>query len=82
MSDWDFLHDMHNAGYSAEDISDAAAVGYAPWQSPSGEDENAAMSPEEEHQLNLSALDSLERLRQTNSITRAQYLDCKAAILK
>ena len=32
MSDWDFLHDMHNQGYSAADIADAAAVGYAPWE--------------------------------------------------
>lgn len=31
MSDWDFLHEMHDRGYSAEDIADAAAVGYAPW---------------------------------------------------
>lgn len=31
MSDWDFLHEMHDKGYSAEDIADAAAVGYAPW---------------------------------------------------
>jgi hypothetical protein len=30
VSDWDFLHDMHNCGYSAEDIADAAACGYAP----------------------------------------------------
>lgn len=82
MSDWDFLHDMHHAGYSADDISDAAAVGYAPWQSPSCEDEGVGTSPEEEQQLKLSALDSLERLRQTNGITRAQYLECKAAILK
>ena len=32
MSDWDFLHDMHDRGYSAEDIADAAACGYAPWE--------------------------------------------------
>lgn len=32
MSDWDFLHDMHDRGYSAEDIADAAASGVAPWQ--------------------------------------------------
>ncbi len=32
MSDWDFLHDMHHEGYSADDIADAAAIGYAPWQ--------------------------------------------------
>jgi hypothetical protein len=28
MSDWDFLHDMHNEGYSPDQISDAAACGY------------------------------------------------------
>ncbi len=30
MSDWDFLHDMHNDGYSPEQIADAAACGYNP----------------------------------------------------
>lgn len=34
MSDWDFLHDMHDRGYSAQEIADAAAVGYAPWDEP------------------------------------------------
>jgi hypothetical protein len=32
MSDWDFLHDMHNRGYGADDIADAAAYGYEPWE--------------------------------------------------
>lgn len=32
MSDWDFLHEMHERGYSAGDIADAAATGVAPWQ--------------------------------------------------
>jgi len=32
MSDWDFLHDMHNKGYSPEQIADAAACGYNPWE--------------------------------------------------
>lgn len=32
MSDWDFLHDMHNAGYSPEQIADAVACGYNPWE--------------------------------------------------
>ncbi|MBC7705460.1 MAG: hypothetical protein H7274_16125 [Rhodoferax sp.] len=32
MSDWDFLHEMHDRGYSAEDIADAAASGVAPWE--------------------------------------------------
>lgn len=31
MSDWDFLHEMKDQGYSPEEIADAAAVGYAPW---------------------------------------------------
>ncbi len=36
MSDWDFLHDMHDRGCSAEQIADAAACGYDPWEwSPS-----------------------------------------------
>ena len=40
MSDWDFLHDMHNEGYSPDEIADAAACGYNPseWQ-PVFEDE-------------------------------------------
>lgn len=32
MSDWDFLHEMHEQGYSADDIALAAGVGYAPWE--------------------------------------------------
>ena len=32
MSDWDFLHDMHNDGYSPKQIADAAACGYNPWE--------------------------------------------------
>ena len=34
MSDWDFLHDMHNDGYTPDQIADAAACGYNPeeWQ--------------------------------------------------
>jgi hypothetical protein len=32
MSDWDFLHDMHDDGYSPEQIADAAACGYNPWE--------------------------------------------------
>jgi len=31
MSDWDFLHEMKDRGYSAEEIADAAGAGYAPW---------------------------------------------------
>ncbi|REL34687.1 hypothetical protein [Thalassotalea euphylliae] len=32
MSDWEFLHDMQNEGYSADQIADAAACGYNPWE--------------------------------------------------
>jgi hypothetical protein len=32
MSDWDFLYEMNERGYSAEDIADAAASGAAPWE--------------------------------------------------
>ena len=32
MSDWDFLHEMHERGYSADEIADAAGSGAAPWE--------------------------------------------------
>ncbi len=32
MSDWDFLHDMHNEGCNPEQIADAASCGYNPWE--------------------------------------------------
>jgi hypothetical protein len=32
MSDWDFLHEMRDRGYGADDIAMAAGVGYAPWE--------------------------------------------------
>ena len=32
MSDWEFLHEMHGRGCSAEEITDAAAVGFASWK--------------------------------------------------
>jgi len=32
MSDWDFLHEMHDQGYSAAEIADAAGSGAAPWE--------------------------------------------------
>lgn len=31
MSDWEFLHEMHDLGYSPQEIADAAASGVAPW---------------------------------------------------
>jgi hypothetical protein len=32
MSDWDFLYEMHDQGYSPEEIADAASSGAAPWE--------------------------------------------------
>ena len=32
MSDWDFLHEMRERGYSPEEIADAAGCGVAPWE--------------------------------------------------
>lgn len=32
MSDWEFLHEMHDLGYSSKEIADAAASGAAPWE--------------------------------------------------
>jgi len=32
MSDWDFLYEMNERGYSPEEITDAAGYGAAPWE--------------------------------------------------
>jgi hypothetical protein len=32
MGDWDFLYEMNERGYSAEEIADAAGCGVAPWE--------------------------------------------------
>lgn len=32
MSDWDFLYEMHDRGYSPEEIADASGSGAAPWE--------------------------------------------------
>lgn len=94
MSDWDFLHDMHNEGYSADEIADAAAVGYAPWQAKyidfGDQPTQFSLKTKSETQLpqeNLpsqiaKALKAMEMLRQAGILTRPQFLACKAAILK
>jgi hypothetical protein len=94
MSDWDFLHDMHNKGYSADAITDAAAVGYAPWQEkyidfgdqpqkPSSEKKLATQPSQVAPALQTAkAIQAMEMLRQAGILTRPQFLACKAAILK
>lgn len=32
MSDWEFLYEMHDRGYSPDEIADAAGSGVAPWE--------------------------------------------------
>lgn len=32
MSDWDFLYEMNDRGFSQDEIADAAAAGIAPWE--------------------------------------------------
>ena len=52
MSDWDFLHDMHNDGFSPEQIADAAACGYNPWEwVVVDEDELSALRPQNDPEL-------------------------------
>jgi len=54
MSDWDFLHDMHNGGYSPEQIADAAACGYNPWEwEPLNEKELSAESSQLDPKLGM-----------------------------
>lgn len=94
MSDWDFLHDMHDKGYSAADISDAAAIGYAPWQAKDIDfgDQPKKAPPEKRlatqppkvtpASQTATAIQAIEKLRQTGALSRSQFLACKAAILK
>jgi len=52
MSDWDFLHDMHNDGYSPEQIADAASCGYNPWEwQPIHEKELPTVCPKADPEL-------------------------------
>lgn len=52
MSDWDFLHEMHNVGYSPDQIADAAACGYNPWEwQPLYEDESPVGSSQPDPEL-------------------------------
>jgi hypothetical protein len=52
MSDWDFLHDMDSEGYSSEQIADAAACGYNPWEwGPVEEKEKSAVSRQDSTEL-------------------------------
>lgn len=56
MSDWDFLHEMHDRGYSADVIADAAACGYAPWHAADVDRQ-------------LKGIDRSDRLRHSTSLS-------------
>ena len=71
MSDWDFLHEMHDRGYSAKDIAVAAGSGAAPWE----------WDYIAKQETNME-LESLQRLRNTREITREEFLKRKAEILR
>ena len=71
MSDWDFLHEMHDRGYSAQDIADAAGSGAAPWEW----DYIAKQETQTE-------LENLQRMRSFREITREEFLKRKAQILR
>jgi len=71
MSDWEFLHEMHDLGYSAEEIAYAAGCGYPPWDMP--------YILEQE----LSAeLKELESSRSAGEISHDEFLKKKAEILR
>jgi len=70
MSDWDFLHHSTDANFTGLDFEDEDVKN------------EIGISLEEEQVLKLSALDSLNRLRDAGKISREQFLDCKKAIEK
>lgn len=63
MSDWDFLHEMRERGYSDEDIADAAGVGYAPWHAASVGKEWVDAQFEDELPEDVTTLESVEPFR-------------------
>ena len=66
MSDWDFLHDMHNSGYSPQQIADAAACGYNPW-------EWQPIDEEESHDQDSQPCPELEAIFENLVETAASY---------
>lgn len=74
MSDWDFLHDMHNDGYSAEQIADASACGYNPWEwQPLDEKELPEAGPQEYPEL-VEIFESLVNSAKSYHALTGRYL--------
>ncbi|MDO9592200.1 MAG: hypothetical protein U0998_09140 [Moraxellaceae bacterium] len=74
MSDWDFLHDMHNDGYSPEQIAGAAACGYNPWEwELIQEKELSALHPHDDPELAMIFESLVESARSYYELT-GRYL--------
>ena len=71
MSDWDFLHEMRDRGYSQEEIMDAMASGAAPW-----EWEGIA-----KQEINAE-WEKLKSLRDTGKISREEFKKRKAELFR
>lgn len=71
MSDWDFLHEMRDLGYSQEEINDAMASGAAPW-------EWAWIAKQEIK----AEWEELKSLRDKGEISREEFKKRKAKLFK
>lgn len=57
MGDWDFLYEMHERGFSPEEIADAAASGAAPWEFISRDWIDSELEDEPEDDVDLVEAD-------------------------
>ena len=74
MSDWDFLHDMHNEGYSSDQIADAATCGYNPWEwEPIQDKELPALNPHDDPEL-VMIFENLVEIAQSYYAYTGRYL--------
>jgi hypothetical protein len=74
MSDWDFLHDMRDEGYSPEQIIDAAACGYNPWEwVPVDENDLPATQPQDDPELAMIFKSLVENAMSYHKLT-GRYL--------
>lgn len=71
MSDWEFLYEMNERGYSPDEIADAAGSGAAPW-------EWAYI----EKQEMKTKWEQLKALRDTGQISREEFKIRKAQIFE
>jgi hypothetical protein len=69
MSDWEFLYEMKELGYSPDEIADASGSGAAPWE-----------WEQIEKQEMKAEWEQLKALRDTGQITREEFKKRKAQI--